>query len=85
MKIQILVSTALVNQDTGRSAGLYETVDAPKERAEYLISIGAARESTDAPEKAEEAPKAPGDPKGEDKAPAPVRRPATPARKPTSK
>lgn len=51
MKIKILVSTALIDQKEGRSAGLFETVDAPDERAKYLISIGAAEPVGKAAEK----------------------------------
>lgn len=43
MRIKILTSSALINQERGRWAGLAEEVDAPRERAEYLISVGAAK------------------------------------------
>jgi len=42
MKIRILTASALINQDTGRTAGLYEEVNVPRDRADYLISVGAA-------------------------------------------
>lgn len=85
MKIEILVSHALINQDTGQTAGLHQTVDAPKERAEYLVSIGAAREAAKAPQKAEKpAEEAPAPEDGE-KAPAPARKPAPAPRKPAGK
>lgn len=50
MKIKILVGSALVGED--HRAGLHETVDVPKDRAEYLVSIGAAVKEEDDPEKA---------------------------------
>jgi hypothetical protein len=63
-KITILVATAMVNED-GRQAGMYENVDVDEDRADYLVSIGAAKytdekaqrkaeASADAPEKADE-------------------------------
>lgn len=89
MKVKILTSSALVNQETGRWAGLAETVDVPRERGEYLVSVGAAEAVDDgeqAPEAESEVPqgddgKAAGtstdEPKSEEKKAAPaVRRPA---------
>lgn len=45
MKIVILISSALINQETGQTAGLAETVECDDERGEFLVSIGAAREA----------------------------------------
>jgi hypothetical protein len=57
VKVKILVGSALVNQKTGRWAGLAEEVDVPKERGEYLVSVGAAKSLEDAgPEAEDEAP-----------------------------
>ncbi len=57
MRIKILASSALVNQETGRWAGLAEEVDVPRERAQYLISVGAAKSLDDAgPAADDEAP-----------------------------
>jgi hypothetical protein len=53
MRIRILTASALVNEKTERRAGLYEEVDAPRDRAEYLISVGAA-EALNEPETADE-------------------------------
>lgn len=90
MKIEILVSHALINQDTGRTAGLHERVDAPKERAEYLVEIGAARavdepKPTEAPQKAEDGDKGSEGPAKDEKPAQPARKPATPVRKPAAK
>jgi len=72
MRIHILVASA--NLGNGRTGGLHEEHDVAKDRAEYLVSIGAAEEVKD-PAKAEtkkaEAPK-----ETETKKPAPARRPA---------
>lgn len=63
MRIKILVPSALIDQKTGKSAGLYEMVNAPADRAKYLVSIGAA-ETVEAHEeqKAEGAPQGHPDP-----------------------
>lgn len=57
MRIKILTANALVNEESGRWAGLAEEVDVPRKRAEYLISVGAAKSLDDAgPEAEDEAP-----------------------------
>jgi hypothetical protein len=69
MKIEILVSSALIDQGKDEWAGLHEHVEVPEKRGAFLVSIGAARE-VKAPAKAEKktAPAA-----EEKKAPAPRR------------
>lgn len=42
MKVKILTSGALVDEKEGTRAGLADEVEVSKERAEYLIGIGAA-------------------------------------------
>lgn len=57
MRIKILTASALVNEDTGRWAGLAEEVDVPRKRGEYLVDVGAAKSLEDAgPEAEDEAP-----------------------------
>ena len=57
MRIKILTNSALVDQSKGKWAGLAEEVTVTKERGEYLISVGAAKELKDAgPEADDEAP-----------------------------
>lgn len=41
-RVKILTPGALINSEEGTRAGLYDEVDVPRERAEYLVSIGAA-------------------------------------------
>lgn len=74
MRITILISSALVDEETGRMAGLAETVTCGKDRGEFLVSIGAAKAVMD---EAKEEPKAEAK-----KAPAPA---AKPAAKPVTK
>lgn len=42
MRIKIVQAGALLNEETGERAGLFEEHDVQKNRAEYLISVGAA-------------------------------------------
>jgi hypothetical protein len=42
VRVKILTSGALINTEEGTRAGLYDEVDVPRERAEYLVSVGAA-------------------------------------------
>lgn len=42
VRVKILTSGALVNTDSGERAGLYDEVDVDKDRAAYLVSVGAA-------------------------------------------
>jgi hypothetical protein len=42
VRVKILTSGALINTDEGTRAGLYEEVDVDKDRAAYLVSVGAA-------------------------------------------
>ena len=73
MRIHVLVASA--NLGNGRSGGLHEEHDVAKERAEYLISIGAAEE-VKAPAKTEEPKKAEEPKETEPKKATPARRPA---------
>lgn len=79
MKIRLLVASANLGND--RSGGLHEEHDVAKERAEYLIEIGAAEAVKETPaskkaetetEKKAEEPKTPAPKKA-----APAPRPAT--------
>jgi hypothetical protein len=72
MRIHLLVASA--NLGNGRSGGLHEEHDVAKDRAEYLISIGAAEE-VKAPAKTEKQAEEKQAPAEEKKA-APARRPA---------
>lgn len=57
MRVKILTASALVNEETGRWAGLAEEVDVPRKRGEYLVSVGAAKVLDDeGPEAEDEAP-----------------------------
>ncbi|UTN93020.1 hypothetical protein SEA_MARKY_17 [Streptomyces phage Marky] len=47
MRVKILVSVALINEEKGRWAGLAEELDVPRERGEYLVSVGAAKSLED--------------------------------------
>lgn len=78
MKIQILVSSALVDQETSRTAGLYEVVDVPQKRAEFLVSVGAAKKVGNDAKPAPEPEEKTAAPAAEKKAPA--RRPAPKAK-----
>ena len=86
MRIKILTPSALINEETGRWAGLAEEVDAPRKRGEYLVSIGAAKalDKEPEPDEVDEEPeaekKAPADPEPEKKA-----APVPPARRPLPK
>ncbi|AYD86763.1 hypothetical protein SEA_MICRODON_16 [Streptomyces phage Microdon] len=42
VRVKILTSGALVNTENGERAGLYDEVDVDKDRAAYLVSVGAA-------------------------------------------
>jgi hypothetical protein len=42
VRVKILTSGALIDTEAGTRAGLYEEVDVEKERAAYLMSVGAA-------------------------------------------
>ncbi|AWY07418.1 hypothetical protein SEA_BOGOTA_17 [Streptomyces phage Bogota] len=42
VRVKILTSGALVNTEDGTRAGLYDEVDVEKDRAAYLVSVGAA-------------------------------------------
>lgn len=89
MKIEVLVSNALVNQETGQRATIHEVVDAPEDRAEYLIDAGAARQvGAKAKKPAEKPAEDEGDTEGsaEDEKPASPAKKAVPvARKPAAK
>lgn len=58
IRVKILTSGALVNTESGERAGLYDEVDVDKERAAYLMSVGAAApvKDDDAAKLAEVAP-----------------------------
>jgi hypothetical protein len=58
VRIKIMTSGALVNTADGEWAGLYDEVDVDKDRAAYLVSVGAAQavEDKDAAELAQTAP-----------------------------
>lgn len=58
VRVKILTSGALVNTETGDRAGLYDEVDVDKDRAAYLVSVGAAApiKDDDAQKLAEVAP-----------------------------
>lgn len=58
VRVKILTSGALVNTETGDRAGLYDEVDVEKDRAAYLVSVGAAApvDDDDAAKLAEIAP-----------------------------
>lgn len=64
MRIKILVSSALINEEKGRWAGLAEEIDVPRERGEYLVSVGAAKaledDEADQPDAETEAPQGDG-------------------------
>jgi len=62
VKVKILTSGALVNTETGDRAGLYDEVEVDKDRAAYLVSVGAAApvKDDDAAKLAEVAPPAGG-------------------------
>ncbi|HYF73152.1 MAG TPA: hypothetical protein VD864_10050 [Nocardioides sp.] len=42
VRVKILTSGALINTKDGSRAGLYDEVDVDKDRAAYLMSVGAA-------------------------------------------
>ncbi|AXH49405.1 hypothetical protein SEA_CROSBY_17 [Streptomyces phage Crosby] len=48
VRVKILTSGALVNTESGERAGLYDEVDVEKDRAAYLVSVGAAAPVKDA-------------------------------------
>ncbi|UTN91848.1 hypothetical protein SEA_STUFF_17 [Streptomyces phage Stuff] len=47
VRVKILTSGALVNTESGERAGLYDEVDVDKDRAAYLVSVGAAAPVSD--------------------------------------
>lgn len=82
MRIKILISSVLLDQTSGKMAGLAETVECDDDRAEYLVSIGAASEVDDEPEPE---PEDDGDDESEQKPEPKKAAPAKPAAKPVTK